>query len=145
MTHQEMADGLMEQARSSLEGAKKAAQDGHWAYAVRTSQDASELCIKALLIRAGTEPPRVHDLAHALHEHRDRLTKLGLDRDEVDHMAKVAADLAEDRSKALYGDEKHDIPANQIYGEKDAHHALRAAEYITRACTRERRAEKAEF
>ncbi len=135
MTHREMARGLLDQAKSSLESAKKAAQDGNWAYAVRTAQDASELSIKALLLTTGNEPPKVHDLAGALKKHRDKLGQLGLGDDEVSHMAKTASSLAEDRSKALYGDEKRDIPANKIYEEKDADDTYQAAGRVFSQCS----------
>jgi len=134
MTQKEMAKGLLDQARSSLESAKRASEDGNWAYAVRTSQDASELSVKALLLTTGDEPPKVHDLAGALKQHRDKLGQLGLGKHEVDEMAKTASSLAEDRSKALYGDEKRDIPANKIYEKKDAVETYRAAERVCDRC-----------
>lgn len=134
MTSKDMAKGLLEQAQSSLESAKKANEDGHYAYAVRTSQDASELSLKALLIVAGDDPPKVHDLAGALKKQRDRLGQMGLDDGDVDHMAQTASDLAEDRCKALYGDEKNDIPANDLYKSEDADACYRAAEQILTRC-----------
>jgi HEPN domain-containing protein len=134
MTHKEMAKGLLRQAESSLESAKRAADDGNWAFAVRTSQDASELSIKALLLATGDEPPKVHDLGKALHENRDDLQKLGLDGSEVHKMARMARSLAEDRSKSLYGDEKKDIPATKLYEQQDARDAYTAASDIYSKC-----------
>jgi hypothetical protein len=129
-----MAKGLFQQAQSSIESARQALRDGHWAYAVRTSQDASELSLKALLLSAGTDPPKVHNLSHALKENKDRLGKMGFRGGEVEEMAKMAAGLAENRSKALYGDEKRDIPASKLYEQDDADSALRAAEDVHQRC-----------
>lgn len=134
MTHKDMAKGLLDQAQSSLESARKASEDGNWAFAVRTSQDASELSLKALLLATGEEPPKVHDLGSALRRNKDRLQHLGLNGHEVDSMAKTARDLAEDRSKSLYGDERHDVPASEIYEGRDAENALRAASEIHARC-----------
>ncbi len=129
-----MAKGLLDQARSSLQSARQASKDGNWAYAIRTSQDASELSIKALLLTAGDDPPKVHDLASTLKKYRNDLGQLGFSEDEVDEMAKTASSLAEDRSKALYGDEKRDVPAGKIYERKDAEKAHRAAERVYDRC-----------
>jgi len=130
----DMARGLMQQAQSSLESARQAARDGHWAYAVRTAQDATELSLKALLLTAGTDPPKVHDLGGALRHNRARLGHLGLDDAVVEDLATAAGSLSEDRSKALYGDEKHGVPATDIYKEGDARDALRAAEKVVTHC-----------
>lgn len=134
MGEKDMARGLFEQAQSSIESARQALRDGHWAYSVRTSQDASELSLKALLFSAGTDPPKVHDLSRALEENTERLTGMGLSDEELNRMADMAADLARDRSRALYGDEKRDIPAQKLYEQEDADSALRAAEDIHRQC-----------
>jgi HEPN domain-containing protein len=129
-----MAKGLFEQARSSLQAARQALRDGHWAYAVRTSQDASELFLKALLLSAGAEPPKSHDLGGTLRKNEDRLRRLGLGSDEVESLARTAGSLAEDRSKALYGDERRKVPASRLYKEKDAHDALKAAQRVHSRC-----------
>lgn len=129
-----MARGLLGQAQSSLESAREATKDGHWAYAVRTSQDASELALKALLLSAGTDPPKTHDLSVALRYNQERLRSLGLEPREIDEMARTAGNLAEDRSKSLYGDEKQDVPAARIYDRGDAEGALRAAENVCDRC-----------
>jgi len=134
VTSEEMAKGLLRQALSSLETARKASLDSHWAFAVRTSQDASELSLKALLLTTGHEPPKVHDLAEVLKERRGELSHLGLAREEVEAMARAAADLAEDRDRSLYGDEKRQIPPTDLYGREDAARALRAAEDIHDRC-----------
>ncbi len=134
MTDKDMAKGLFEQAKSSLQAARQAVRDGHWAYAVRTSQDASELSLKALLLSAGVEPPKRHDLGGALRKNEDRLRRLGLGADEVESLARTAGSLAEDRSKALYGDERHKVPASRLYEEKDARDALKAAQRVHSRC-----------
>ncbi len=134
MTRKDMARGLLEQARSSLESAKKAMEDGHWAFAVRSSQDATELSLKALLLTAGHEPPKVHDLGGAIRKNEHRLRELGLAENDIDALAKTAGSLAEDRSKSLYGDEKRGVPATELYRRDDASAALRAASDVHARC-----------
>ncbi|MEW6031367.1 MAG: HEPN domain-containing protein [Bacillota bacterium] len=131
---EDMARGLYQQAQSSIESARQALRDGHWAYAVRTSQDASELSLKALLLTAGSDPPKAHDLEGTLKRQRDRLRVLGLAPAEVDAMAEAAGRLADDRSRALYGDERRDIPPSKLYNQGEASRALEAAERIHRRC-----------
>ncbi len=136
MTHEEMAKGLLRQAEASLASARQATEDGNWAFAVRTSQDASELSLKALLLTAGEEPPKIHDLGGVLEKSKGRLGELGLDPGEVAHLAETAHSLAEDRLKALYGDEERDIPASRIYQASDAREAVEAAEKVHEECRR---------
>jgi len=130
----DMARGLMDQARSSLESARQAATDGHWAYAVRTAQDSTELSLKALLLSAGTDPPKVHDLGQALRHNHHRLAEAGLEPGAVEEMAILAGSLSEDRSKAMYGDEERGVPPTELYKEEDARNALEAAEDVFRRC-----------
>lgn len=134
MTRKAMAEGLLQQALSSLESARKASRDSHWAFAVRSSQDASELSIKALLLTAGDDPPKIHDLGHVLRQEKDDLAELGLSESEVHRLADSARDLAQDRSKSLYGDEENDIPATDLFDKNDAARAVQTAELIHRRC-----------
>jgi len=129
-----MAKGFIKQARSSLEAARQAAREGHWAYAVRTSQEASELALKALLLTSGTEPPKVHDLGETLRQRHKSLAGLGLTREEVEEMARMAEDLARERSEALYGDEHRKVPAFKMYERPEAEQALSAADRIHERC-----------
>jgi HEPN domain-containing protein len=129
-----MAKGLLRQALSSLESARKASQDQHWAFAVRSCQDVSELSLKALLLSTDHEPPKTHNLAEALKGHRGDLSQVGLRSDQVDEMARAASELAEDRGRSLYGDEKRQIPPTALYDRADAKRALDAAEGIHRCC-----------
>lgn len=61
-----MARASVKQALERVETVRRALDEGHYAYAVRQSQEAVELLLKAALRLAGVEPPKWHDVGPVL-------------------------------------------------------------------------------
>lgn len=66
MTNDEVADGLFRESRDRLRHAKLAKTDGSFAFAYRPCQECVELALKAVLLRAGVDPPKWHDVGDVL-------------------------------------------------------------------------------
>ena len=62
MTNEELARGLWRKAESRYRTVHEAIRQEDFAYAIRSAQECVELCLKALLISAGVDPPKWHDV-----------------------------------------------------------------------------------
>ncbi len=94
-----------------------------WADVVRESQEIVELALKGLLLAAGIEPPRIHDVSDILLAERARLPA-GIAAD-LDRLANHSRELRRDRELAYYG--AADLIPSGFYSEADAARALAAA------------------
>lgn len=122
MRNIEMARDYAERAVRCLEEAERLlAEDPP--LAVRRSQEALELAVKALLRAMGIEYPRSHDVSDALLEHRDRLPEPL--RSEAASLARLVSDLAAVRGPAFYGYEREGIPASRAFTRSYAERVFR--------------------
>ena len=98
-----MARSFLRQALYRLGGVERAIGDRQYAIAVRWSQEAVELALKAALRAAGVEPPRWHDVGEVL---KANVARLPVPLQSVaDRLVRISADLRQDREPAFYGDE----------------------------------------
>ncbi|MCS7138350.1 MAG: HEPN domain-containing protein, partial [Candidatus Caldarchaeum sp.] len=122
MDNFEMARASVKQALERVETVRRALDEGHYAYAVRQSQEAVELLLKAALRLAGVEPPKWHDVGPVLRRERERFPEWF--REMVDDLASISRSLSRERELAMYGDEDLKIPPDELYVRKDAENAL---------------------
>jgi HEPN domain-containing protein len=116
-----MARSFLRQAAYRLELVERAIADGQHAVAVRLSQEAVELALKAALRAAGVEPPRWHDVGEIL---KANVARLPASLQEVaDRLVSISADQRQDREPAFYGDEAADRTPDELYAEADARRA----------------------
>lgn len=128
MTSDRMARSHLAQATYRLAEVHNAMREGHYAVAVRRSQEAVELALKAALRAAGVEPPRWHDVGDVLRANAARLAPAL--RASVERLARISADLRQDREAAFYGDEAAGLTPDDLYGQADAHQAAEDAGFV---------------
>jgi len=66
LDNQRIAAGYLSQAEAGLRTARIALKGKNFAYAIRQSQEAVELGLKAALLHAAIDVPRVHDVGPVL-------------------------------------------------------------------------------
>jgi HEPN domain-containing protein len=93
-----------------------------YADVVRESQDVVELILKGAMRFVGVEPPKRHDVHDAVGRFIDRFPAEW--RGALEGLRAMLDELAADRVPAFYGDEEHDIPASDLFGEEDARRAM---------------------
>ena len=122
----------MRQATARRKMITIALEDGNFAYAVRLSQECVELALKALLIAAGIDPPKWHDVGKVL---RDNSPKLPITvQESLDEIADASAKLRADRERSMYGDESLGLPPDRIYSQHEAEVAVGWAEMVLGTC-----------
>ncbi len=92
---------LFRQALARIETARLALAKGNLPYAVRSSQEAVELALKAAMEWVNVEYPKVHDLSDALRMIREKFPEPF--RAHVDDMARISEETARLRARATYG------------------------------------------
>jgi len=132
MTNEELARGLFRQAKSRHKTMNEAFQDEDYAYVIRVAQECVELCLKALLITVGIDPPKWHDVGGVLQEHADRFPSL--DKRVIEEMAFISRSLRADREKSMYGDDILHLPPDRLYSKFDADMAKTWAEKVFATC-----------
>jgi HEPN domain-containing protein len=128
MTSDRMARSYLAQAVYRLKEVQIAIRDAQHAVAVRRSQEAVELALKAALRAAGVEPPHWHDVGEVLLGNVSRLPLVL--REVVADLARISADLRQDREAAFYGDEVAGRTPDELYDEADARQAQRDAGFV---------------
>lgn len=118
MNARRSAEGLLAEAEIRLAAIEMALGRYAWAYAVRQSQEAVELSLKALLRHLGMEPPKWHDMASVLEAEAERLPSAV--RAEIETLSRASRDLNAQRIPSMYGDEEMDLPASALFDEADA-------------------------
>lgn len=126
MRNRTLAADYVRRASARLRSVDVLYEAGSWADVVRESQEVVELALKGLLLAAGIDPPRVHDVAEVLEAERGRLPA-GL-AGEIDAMAAASRTLRRDRELAFYGAE--DLTPSEFYRERDAEEARDAARMV---------------
>jgi HEPN domain-containing protein len=132
MTNEELAHGLFRQATSRVKTVQEAIQDEDYAYAVRASQECVELCLKALLISVGVDPPKWHDVGTILLDHASRFPQV--ERKVIEQMAFISRNLRADREKSMYGDDILRLPPDRLYSRLDAESAQKWVEKVYATC-----------
>jgi len=133
MTNEELAQGLFRQAISRYKTMNESFQNEDHAYAVRTAQECVELCLKALLISAGIDPPKWHDVGTILQEYASRFPSIS--KPDIDEIAFISRNLRGDREKSMYGDDILRLPPDRIYSKLDAETAKNWAEKVFTTCS----------
>ena len=128
MTSDRMGRSYLAQAVYRLGEVGRAIRDAQYAVAVRWSQEAVGLALKAALRAAGVEPPRWHDVGEILLANRSRLHATL--QEVADRMAEISADLRQDREAAFYGDEAAQFTPDDLYNEADARRAHADATFV---------------
>jgi HEPN domain-containing protein len=128
MTSDRMARSHFAQATYRLAEVRNAIRDRQHAVAVRRSQEAVELALKAALRGAGVEPPRWHDVGDVLLANASRLPRVL--QASVERLARISADLRQDRESAFYGDEGAGLTPEDLYDEADARQAGEQAAFV---------------
>lgn len=85
-----LASSYIRQGRVS--DAIEAYRNANYPYALRLSQEAVELSLKASLILIGIEYPKIHDVSGILKLYRERFPKWF--RSEIDFLAETSSRLA---------------------------------------------------
>lgn len=134
MRNTELAENYLREAERRLRTARRALEEGAYAYAVRQSQECVELSLKAALRLAMIEYPKKHDVSDVLEREARRFPVWF--QDAVPRMVEVSARLAEKRSLAMYGDELRGLSPERLFDEEDARKALEGAEFVFENCCR---------
>jgi len=125
-----MALEYLGRASRTLGEARNAFKVKDYPLAVRRSQEAVELSLKAVLRFLAVEYPREHDVRDVLLEVASSRELPEWFMDEVEFMAAVSSDLARKRGPAFYGDEGALRPPSSLFTRADASNALRDAERV---------------
>lgn len=134
MTSGGLAATYLKQAELTLDEARHDLLAGGHGLAVRRSQEAVELSLKALLRSIGIEVPKFHDVSEVLARHAASLS--GLSKEDLERLVGVSERLAEDRIPAFYGDEKRGLGPDELFDEGAARAAMDDAEWVLASCRR---------
>lgn len=91
-----------------------------YADAVRETQEATELALKALIRESGYAAPYSHDVSSTLIKITTDLPLIV--QPHVERLCEISRNLRRDRELAFYGSE--DVTPSEFYQEKDALNAL---------------------
>jgi len=133
MTNEDLAQGLFRQATSRHRTMNEALQSEDYPYVVRVAQECVELCLKALLIFVGLDPPKWHDVGGVLQAHSSRFPSI--DKKFIDEMAFISRNLRGDRERSMYGDDVLRLPPDRLYSRYDAETAKTWAEKVFSTCS----------
>lgn len=128
MRNPDLAADYLRRAGSRIKAIGVLMDEESWADVVRESQEVVEICLKALLRRAGVSPPRIHDVSGVLTDNQARLPDAA--RRHLDELVQVSRALRRDRELAFYGSE--DLTPGQFYRREDAVDAFSGARLVHR-------------
>jgi HEPN domain-containing protein len=103
-----------------------------WNMVVRRSQEVVELALKAALLWAQIEVPRIHDVGPLLKQFAGRYPEPF--RRRIPHLASISRMLRAEREISFYGDEQSGVPPESLYTPEDAKEALLKAHEVLSAC-----------
>lgn len=134
MNSKEMAESYLMEGEIRLKTARTALDDGHFAYAVRQSQESVELALKGALRHSGIEPPKWHDVGIILRKESGRFpawfTK------NLDMLTLISRELRREREPSMYGDSELNLPPQELYTQLDAREAVKKADLVMGLCKR---------
>ncbi len=134
MTNLNLSRDHLTQAQARKDFLRIAFEKRLWAVVIRTSQEVVELSLKAALRFVGVEPPKWHDVGEVLLREQARFPS-GF-QNEIPFLCKVSSKLRDYRELSLYGDSEKDIPASELFSERDADEAKEQSEKIVALCER---------
>ena len=103
MTNEEVAKGLLKQAQSRRQAAKRSLDDEDYAFVIRLSQECVELSLKAALYLAGIDFPKWHDGGPVLRQNGAKFPEwFG---EKTDYLAQISGQMREEWERSMYGDE----------------------------------------
>jgi HEPN domain-containing protein len=124
-----LARGQLARAEARLRIAERAFEEREWPDAIRFSQEALELSLKALLRSLAADVPKRHDVGPVLVELTAELP--AAIRSDLPAIVRLSKALADRRALALYGDELGGVPADEIFRSRDeAERYLRGARNV---------------
>lgn len=129
VTNRDLADDYLTRARIRIKAILTLEQEGGYADVVRECQELVELILKALLRRAGIEPPHWHDVSSIMQDHRDRFPKIN-DAD-LSRLTRLSKALRKERELSFYGDEDY-LPTEE-YSLEDAQAFRTECEWLLKA------------
>ena len=129
-----LAASYIRQAKARVEDARGAYKKNNYPYALRLSQEAVELCLKASLRLVGIEYPKVHDVSNVLLRYIDRFPKWF--REKAEFLAESSRKLVMKRELSFYGGEELLLTPEELVSKEDAEDALRRAISILELCSK---------
>jgi HEPN domain-containing protein len=126
MTNLDLAASYLKKATVRLEVLDLLLDRGAYSDVVREAQEAVELATKAMLRRAGIDPPKWHDVSGIILENRERFP--GIASEHFSRLADVSKALRRDRELSFYGD--IDFIPSEEYSRADADSAIEAARFV---------------
>jgi HEPN domain-containing protein len=122
----------LDRASLILEEALHLRSRGAWKLVVRRCQESVEIALKAALIWAGLDVPRVHDVGPVLQQHRERFPAHF--QAMIGRLASISRALRAEREISFYGDEQSGVPPEALYTTEDADEAIGRAQTVLEAC-----------
>ncbi len=129
-----MAESYLKQAHARMKDAKEALNDGLYAYALRLSQEAVELSLKASLRLVAIEYPKKHDVSNVLVEVKERYPEWF--KREIEALADISRRLVAKREVSMYGDEESSISPDEAISIEEASRAVMDSERVYSLCKR---------
>ncbi len=102
MTNLDLAMSYMRKANARLAVLELLFDRGDYSDVVREAQEAVELATKAMLRKAGIDPPKWHDVSGIILQHRERFPA-SIQKD-LDRLAGISKSLRKERELSFYGD-----------------------------------------
>lgn len=132
MKSDESTKRMISRATIIVEEAEYLQRKQAWNMVVRRSQEVVELALKAALIWAQIEVPRIHDVGPLLKQYADRYPEPF--RSRIHQLASISRMLRAEREISFYGDEQSGVPPESLYTPEDAKEALLKAHEVLSAC-----------
>ncbi len=133
MNNVDYARSLWKEAETRILAATPQVRRRRYAYAVRQSQEAVELSLKASLRLAGIEFPKVHEVSSVLRENSHKYP--GWFAEKIPEMGRVSMELVQKRIPSMYGDDAGKGPG-ELFTRQDALEALADARTVYRLVRR---------
>ncbi len=126
------AVSYLSEAETRLETAGRAVKTRRYPYALRQSQEAVELSLKAALRLKGVEYPKQHDVSDALSRFSDIFPEWFAEL--IPKLNQISRSLAEKREASMYGIDDAGISPDEFVSKKDAEKALTDARFVYKYC-----------
>lgn len=129
-----MAESYLMEGEIRLKTARSALEEGHFAYAVRQSQESVEMALKGALRYVGIEPPKWHDVGIILRKEVQKFPEWFTEN--LDRLTLISRELRREREPSMYGDSDLNLPPQELYTEFDAQEAIKKADFVMGLCKR---------
>lgn len=126
------ATSYLSEAEARLKTASKAVKERRYPYALRQSQEAVELSLKAALRLKGIEYPKQHDVSDALSRFSDIFPEWFAEL--IPKLSQISRSLGEKREGSMYGIDEAGMSPDEFISKKDAEKALADARFVYKHC-----------